>query len=314
QLDQVPANYGPSVLSVGNFDGVHLAHRNVLREVVERARELGARALAVTFDPHPVRVLRPGSKTRMLTPTEAKLELLRAAGLDAVLVLPFTRQLSEMSPADFARRILAEKLNAREVHEGFNFRFGHDAAGDVRQLEALGRELGFSLREYPEMRVRGDVVSSSRIRQLIAEGRVTRVQRLLGRPFSIAAPPASGRGVGHRYTVPTINLARYDELLPGDGVYITCTEVGGECFQSVSNVGSRPTFDGAGFAVETHLLNFHPIEVAPESDVKLSFLYRLRPEIRFPGVEALRAQIARDVKRAQRYFRACEARNLAAKR
>jgi riboflavin kinase / FMN adenylyltransferase len=155
---------------------------------------------------------------------------------------------------------------------------------------------------YPEQKLRGEPVSSSHIRRLIAEGRVSRARHLLARPFSILGAPGRGRGLGAKYTVPTINLARYEELVPKDGVYITWTRVGAERFDSVTNVGNRPTFGADSFAVETHLLNFHPIELTPESEVEICFLDRVRDEIKFPSVEALREQIARDVKKARRYF------------
>jgi len=302
KLDEVPADFGPTVVSVGNFDGVHRAHAHVLGEIVARARKGRAKAIAVTFEPHPARILRPESAFKLLTPRAEKLRLLADSGVDAVLLLPFGRDLSLMTPRQFAERILRRVLHAREVHEGFNFRFGHKAAGDMKILAEFGREMGFEVTEYPEMTLRGETVSSSQIRRLIAEGRVSRARHLLARPFCILGTPGRGRGYGSKYTVPTINLARYEELVPKDGVYITCTRVGTENFDSVTNVGNRPTFGAELFAIETHLLNFHPLELTPETDVEIGFLDRLRDEIKFPSVEALREQIARDVKKARRYF------------
>lgn len=302
KLDDVPADFGPSLVSVGNFDGVHRAHARVLNEIVRRARESGAKAIAVTFEPHPARILRPDSDMKLLTPSPEKMRLLETTGVDAVLLLPFGRDLSLMTPRQFAERILKKKLRAREVHEGYNFRFGHKAAGDVNLLAQLGQEMGFEVKVYDEEKVRGETVSSSQIRKLVAEGRVSRARHLLARPFGILGNPGRGRGLGSKYTVPTINLARYEELVPKDGVYITCTRVGDERFESVTNIGNRPTFGADSFAIETHLLNFHPIELAPESEVEICFLNRLRDEIKFPSVDMLREQIARDVKKARRYF------------
>ena len=302
KLDDVSAGFGPTILSAGNFDGVHRAHQLVLGKMVERARELGAKSLGVTFEPHPIRILRPDVAPKLLTPLPLKLKLMESSGLDGVLVLPFTRDLSLLSPRQFAEEILSRGLRAREVHEGTNFRFGHQAEGDVERLREFGQASGFEVRIYPELRIRGDVVSSSRIRQLVAAGRVSRARHLLGRLFSITATAGRGRGYGQKYTVPTINLSRYDEMTPGDGVYITSTRVGSECFDSVTNIGSRPTF-AESFAIETHLLNFHPIEVTAETEVEISFRRWLRLEIKFPSVEALRQQIARDVLRTRRYFR-----------
>lgn len=302
QLDDIPANFGPSLVSVGNFDGVHRAHAHVLNEIVRRARASGAKAVAVTFEPHPARILRPDSPLKLLTPTPEKLRLLENTGVDAVVLLPFGRDMSLMTPGEFAEQILRDKLRAREVHEGYNFRFGHRAAGDTNLLTEFGREMDFDVKVYPEMKLRGESVSSSQIRRLLTEGRVSRARHLLGRPFCILGTPGRGRGYGSKYTVPTINLSRYEELVPKDGVYITRTRVANEFFDSVTNVGNRPTFGADLFAIETHLLNFYPLELTPETEVEICFLDRLREEIKFPSVEALREQIARDVKKARRYF------------
>jgi len=302
-LEELPSELGRTVLTVCNFDGVHRAHQHVLRQVVTRARELHATSLAVTFDPHPVRILHPDAAPPLITPLPIKLRLLAETGLDAALLLPFTRDLSLLSPRQFAEEILHRALHARELHEGFNFRFGCKAKGDVQQLAEFGRELGFEVKVYPDMCIRGHSVSSSRVRELIAaEGDVSDARHLLGRSFSIVSTPGRGRGFGAKYTVPTINLSRYDELVPRDGVYITRTRVAEECFDSVTNVGNRPTFGADSFAIETHLLNFHPLELTPETEVELFFLRHLRPEIKFPSVEDLRRQIATDVNYARRYF------------
>lgn len=303
KLDEVPANFGPTFLSVGNFDGVHRAHRTVLEDIVARAPQQGAKAVAVTFEPHPIRILRPDAGLKLITPLAEKLRLLETTGLDAVLLLPFTRDLSLMTPHQFAHDILKKRLQAREVHEGYNFHFGHKAAGNVTMLAEFGREMGFEVKVYSEMKLRGEPVSSSHIRKLIQAGRISRARHLLTRPFSILSTPGRGRGFGSKYTVPTINLSRYEELVPKDGVYITRTRVGKECFDSVTNVGNRPTFGADSFAIETHLLNFHPIELGPETEVEIHFLDRLRDEIKFPTVDDLKAQIGKDVKKANRYFK-----------
>jgi riboflavin kinase/FMN adenylyltransferase len=303
QVDEVPSDYGRTVLSIGNFDGVHRAHRRVLQEIVNRALQSGAKSMAVTFEPHPVRILKPESGLKLLTPTAEKLRLLNATGIDAVLLLRFDQQLSLMAPGDFADHILRKKLHALEVHEGYNFHFGHKAAGDVKLLAELGQQMGFGVTAYDEMRLRGEPVSSSHIRKLLKEGDVSRARHLLGRPFCILSSAEPGRGYGSKYTVPTINLAPYDELVPTHGVYITRTRVGGEYFDSVTNVGNRPTFGADSFAIETHLLNFHPLELQEDTAVEIHYLDRLRDEVKFPSVEALREQIGRDVRKANRYFR-----------
>jgi len=303
QLAELPAATGPVAATIGNFDGVHLGHRGVIAEVIARARFLSGSSLAITFDPHPARVLRPDHPLPLITPLPRKLELLAATGLDAALVLPFDDALRRTSARDFAVSVLAR---VTEIHEGESFRFGHRAEGEVHSLEALGRELGFTVAVYSPLLLRGAPVSSSRIRALIAEGNVSAARALLGRPFSVESTPAPGRGYGARHAVPTINLAPYQELLPAHGVYITSLTVGSgpaaETFDAVTNVGNRPTFGADSFAVESHLLNFHPLDLTEQTPLRLTFLRRLRDEQRFPSTEALRDQIVLDVTRARRYF------------
>jgi riboflavin kinase/FMN adenylyltransferase len=311
QLAEIPPDFGPSIATIGNFDGVHRGHRWVISEVVTRARSLGIRSVAITFDPHPARVIRPESSQPLITPLSEKLELLAATGIDAVLILPFTDELSRMSARTFATDVLRQSLHVTELHEGENFRFGYRAEAGIESLETLGRELGFNVRVYAPQTLRGHAISSSTIRQLIAKGDVSHVRALLGHPFAIISTPASGRGYGTRYTVPTINLAPYAELLPANGVYITSLTIGAgaasETFDAVTNVGNRPTFGADSFTVESHLLNFHPTALNEHTQLTLTFLRRLRAEMRWPNPEALREQIGRDVAKAKRYFSLCRA-------
>lgn len=301
-LESVPGDFGATVVGIGNFDGVHRAHQYVLKSLVRRAHHLHVRSLVVTFDPHPVRVLRPQSAPRLLTPLPLKLRYLAETGVDAVLVLPFTSELSLMSAQEFASEILSRRLHAKEVHQGFNFRFGHHAEGNTEKLAAMGRELGFEVKVYPEMKLRGHSVSSSEIRRLLSGGQVSRARTLLGRSFSILSHPSAGRGYGHKYTVPTINMAEYSEMTPANGVYITRTRVDRETFDSITNVGIRPTFADGVFSIETHLLDFHPLDLTATTDLEVEFLQRVRPEIKFPNTDALKEQIGRDIQKAQRYF------------
>jgi riboflavin kinase/FMN adenylyltransferase len=238
----------------------------------------------------------------LITPLPKKEELLAQTGLDALLEIPFTRDFSMTTAEEFAGKILTGRLHAKEVHEGDNFHFGHKAQGTTASLKELGREFGFDVRVYPVMMVRGVAVSSSQVRALLTAGKVSMARRLLGRAFSITGAPGRGRGYGHKYTVPTINLSRYDDLVPGDGVYFTRTRVDNETFNSVTNVGLRPTFGDESFAIETHLLDFHPLDVTAQTEVEISFLRWRRPEIKFPSIDALKQQIGKDVGRAQRYF------------
>jgi riboflavin kinase/FMN adenylyltransferase len=309
----VPASYAPSVIAIGNFDGVHRGHLSILKDLCGRARARVARAVAITFDPHPLRLLRPHQAPKLITPLPERLRLLAETGLDATLVLPFTREFSEYSAAGFAEDILVRTLGAIEVHEGDSFRFGYGAQAGMAELRALGQKLGFEAFTHPVLTARGLSVSSSQIRTLIAEGAVSRARALLGRPFAILSTQTRGRGIGTRLLVPTVNLAPYSELLPAHGVYVTRLRIGDDqsarCFNAVTNAGNRPTFGEDSYAVESYLLDYDPAnppEITPDTPLELSFLQRIRAEQRFPSPETLKQQISRDVAHAQRYFRLAE--------
>ena len=298
-----------TVVTVGNFDGVHRGHQMVIANVLARARALGARAVAVTFDPHPAHLLHPATRLPLITPLAAKLDLLAATGLDATLVLPFTDEVRQWTARTFAERILRDALHAAEVHEGENFRFGHGAEAGIDGLATLGSDCAFTVQTYQPLVLRGAAVSSSRIRRLLSVGHLSEARALLGRPFSIHGTPAPGRGYGTRYAVPTVNLASYCDLLPANGVYVTTLRIGAAAdartFRGVTNAGNRPTFGADSFAVETHLFNFEPLPLTESTPLELTFLHRLRDEQRFPTPEALRAQITQDVARAGRFFSLC---------
>jgi riboflavin kinase/FMN adenylyltransferase len=302
-IAEIPPNFGPSVAAIGNFDGVHLGHREILSAVVAEARQLHARAVAITFDPHPEQFLHPSESPQLLTPITERVRLLAETGIDAVLVLPFDAVLAGLPAQEFVRGILADALNVRSLHEGGNFRFGVRAEAGVAELQAFGAEFGFALRIHTAVHVRGLEVSSSAIRARVAAGELAPVRWMLGRPFALRSTQARGRGIGTRLLVPTVNLAAYDGLLPAFGVYVTRLTVAGRSFQAVTNVGNRPTFGAASFAVESHILDFEPVEINEETPIDLEFLLRLRGEVEWPSPEALKAQIFRDVARAQRYFR-----------
>lgn len=302
-VEEIPADFGPSVAAIGNFDGVHLGHQEILGGAVSEARELGARAVAVTFDPHPEQVLRPASAPRLITPASERLRLLAATGVDAVLVLRFDRELASVEAGEFVRRFLVDALKVRSMHEGRSFRFGHGARAGVTELAEFGAEFDFEVRVHEAVRVRGLEVSSSAIRALVSEGDVRRARWMLGRPFSARSTPARGRGIGTRLLVPTVNLAPYNGLLPAFGVYVTRLKVNGRSFRAVTNVGNRPTFGEPSFAVESHILDFEPVDLDEQTPLELEFFLRLRGEMTWPSPEALKAQIMADAARAKRYFR-----------
>jgi riboflavin kinase/FMN adenylyltransferase len=239
----------------------------------------------------------------LLTPMPVRIGLLASTGIDAVLVLSFNAELAQMRARDFVDQVLVGRLHVDALHEGGNFRFGHRAEGGIAELQTFGAEFGFQVHLHRAVRVHGLEISSSAVRALVAAGDVKRARWMLGRPVTVWSTQARGRGVGSRLLVPTVNLAHYDELLPAIGVYVTRLTIDGHCFQAVTNVGNRPTFEGAGFGVETHILNFEPVEMDENTPLQLEFLMRLRPERAWPSPEALKAQIFKDVARAKRYFK-----------
>lgn len=289
-----------ATLTVGNFDGLHLGHRRILRGVVERARVTDTLATAVTFHPHPLRILRPAEAPPLLSTLAQRLAGLEALGLDAVLVLKFDHALSLLRPEEFVREILVEQLRLSAILVGENFRFGHKHAGDLRLLAQLGRELDFDVASVPPVLVRGAVVSSTAIRAAVAEGRVARAARLLGHAFVLGGTVRAGTGQGARFVFPTLNLAPEQELLPAKGVYVTETWVEGAWHRSATNVGVRPTFDGGPLSVESHLLDFSKRITAGRMEIR--FWERLRAEIKFSGPDALRARITKDLERTRSFF------------
>jgi len=303
-LDETPPDFGPSALTIGNFDGVHYGHRRILRRLLEVGTARGWKASVLTFDPHPTRVVAPERAPRLMTSPDQRIGLMSEEGVEQALILPFTTDLARLSPEEFVRQILVERLGARTVLVGDNFRFGHRQAGNVALLVELGRRLGFATEVVPAVACRGRIVSSSGIRELVAEGRVSLAARLLLRPYAIEGEVVSGRGVGSKQTVPTLNLATSAELIPAHGVYVTRTRGldAAREWNSVTNIGYRPTFGASEeVSIETFLLD--PLEGETPQRIRVEFLRRLREERKFDSPEALRAQILKDVRAAVSYFR-----------
>ena len=293
-----------AVVTVGNYDGVHRGQRSILERVVTRARERGLLSALVTFDPHPLALLRPEGAPPKLTTESQRQRLLSETGLDELWVVPFTHEFSQLSAAEFVESILVEGLGAKEVHVGSRFAFGRGREGDLRRLIELGRTCGFDAAGHLELLHDGAPVSSTRIREAVSAGRVELAADLLGRPYSFAGRVVRGDRVGHQLGFPTANLVSEGNLMPGDGVYVTVAlEVEGHgVWPGVTNVGVRPTREGRPVRrVESHLFDF-------EGDLydrrlELDFLRRLRGERRFPSLEALREQIAADAALGREYFR-----------
>ncbi|MCP5118662.1 MAG: riboflavin biosynthesis protein RibF [bacterium] len=302
-LEEVPPSFGPAALTIGNFDGVHVGHREIMRRVVKLARKNGWQPSALTFHPHPASVVAPEYAPRLLSKPDERCEWMGELGIVQVVIVPFTVEFSYLSPQEFAERVLVGKLGARAVMVGANFRFGRQKGGDTGKLRALGDRLGFQTEIVEGIRFRGHMVSSSEIRRLITAGNVALAGRFLGRVVTLTGDVVPGHGIGSRQTVPTLNLDTGAEVLPGIGVYVTRTvdPDGGRQWGSVTNVGQRPTFDGGNLTIETHLLD--PLTGDPPPLIRVEFLRRLRGEKKFAAAADLKEQILRDAENARTYLR-----------
>jgi riboflavin kinase / FMN adenylyltransferase len=300
-LAETPDDFGPCAITIGNFDGVHCGHREILRRVIGAAREEGWKSAVLTFDPHPAKLVAPASAPRLLTTLAERAGIILEQGIDEILILPFTPEVAALGPEDFVREILVDRLKARAVLVGANFRFGKRAAGDAGMLEELGERFSFETEIIEPVVWRKRVISSSEIRRLIEAGDVSTARRLLGRPYALRGRVVTGEGRGSKQTVPTLNLDTEAEVLPKNGVYVTRTREGGREWPSITNIGVRPTFDGQNRTIETYLLS--PLDGVAPNQILVEFLRRVRDERKFENAEALKTQILGDVNRAQAYFR-----------
>jgi riboflavin kinase/FMN adenylyltransferase len=301
-LESFRADARPSVVALGSFDGVHLAHQKILALAVERARALSITSVACTFDPHPLQVLQPDRAPFPITTLDERLELIAACGVEETVVVPFTSELSRVEADVFIKDVLLDALRAREVVVGFNHTFGRGARGDARLLETLGPSLGFTARVVPPLTIDGTAVSSSAIRESLRAGDVVQARRFLGRPYSLRGAVLRGAGRGRQLGFPTANLRPERPIVLATGVYAAHARVlraGTDpqpALPSVVNVGYRPTFDNE-YWIEAYLLDFEGDLYS--ATLELAFVARLRDERKFPGIEALKSQIAQDVESAR---------------
>jgi riboflavin kinase/FMN adenylyltransferase len=299
--DDATVRWHNPVLALGNFDGLHRGHMKIIDRVRQRAGERGGTPAAMTFDPHPPRVLRPDKAPPLLMTKAQKIEALGRSGMQGVAVVRFTEALSQWDPETFVRTVLVEWLHVVEVWVGANFLFGHDRAGNFSVLRSLGARHGFRAEKIDPVRYKDFVVSSTRVRRLLAEGRVDEAGALLGHHYFIDGRVARGAGRGRELGFPTANLETANELLPPAGVYATTATIDGVVQPSVTNVGLRPTFgDVDRITVETHVLG--DTSDLYDRTLRLSFVQRLRDERAFADVDALRAQIDADCRSARRLF------------
>jgi riboflavin kinase / FMN adenylyltransferase len=302
-LEEATGRFGPCAVTIGNFDGVHIGHQQLVREAREQAQANGCRSGVLTFHPHPRTVVARDRATKLLASIDERLALLAKTGVDHILVLPFTPELANLSAESFVQQVLVEALDTRFVVVGDNFRFGHKQGGDPALLSSLGAKLGFGTQFVAPIRYRGEVVSSTLIRGHLQRGQVARAGRLLGRCYSLSGPIVSGHGIGSKQTVPTLNVQPSDDVLPANGVYIT--EVhdldNGQRWPSITNIGTRPTFDGDDLTIESYLLS--PLTAESPKNIRVDFRHWVRAEQKFPDPTSLRNQILHDVARANTYWR-----------
>ena len=288
-------------VGIGNFDGVHLGHQRLLESVIARARADSGTAVAMSFDPHPLTILRPGGRPPLITPLDEKIRLIGEFGIDILVLVPFTREFARVSAEEFVADILGRRVGARSVSIGTNFHFGSGGRGGIDLLKREGARLGIEIVDVEIVQFDDRPISSTRIRENILRGSMERVTAMLGREYSLAGRGVEGKHRGGELGFSTANLTTESELIPCDGVYVTWAEVEGRRNASVTNIGVRPTFGEKERVIETHILDYEdgPLYGSP---VRLGFARRLRDERRFPGVEALREQIAADVRAAPDWF------------
>jgi riboflavin kinase/FMN adenylyltransferase len=297
-LDAYPSDSPPSVVALGAFDGIHLAHQKILATAVERSRALGVRAVACTFDPHPLTILEPSRAPAPITDLAENLALIAAQGVDTTVVIPFSLDFSRIEPERFVGEVLGGRLKARAVVVGFNHRFGRSARGDAQLLERLAPDYGFAVHVIPPVLVEGTVVSSTAIRQALGAGDVARARSLLGHPYTVRGRVLRGKGRGRQLGFPTANLRPERKLVLAPGVYAARASWDGGSAGAVVNVGVRPTFGEGEYWVEAYLLDFSGDLY--DTVLTLAFQERIRPERKFPDVEALNSQVAHDVATAGR--------------
>ena len=295
------AIFRPTVVTLGVFDGLHIGHQLIMKTVVERARAAAAVPTVITFEPHPRAVLHPESAPPLLQTFDQKIEALGVLGIEQTIVVHFDKAFSQIRAEDFLREIVVDRLQAKEVYLGRGFAFGHNREGHIDLLKRVSKDLGFLADEVPEVQIHGERVSSSRIRELILQGRLNLARRMLGRPYGVQGRVVRGAARGQEIGFPTANINPKNRVIPHRGVYVTAILIDGQWRQSVTNVGLRPTFgEATQSSIETHVL--HWSDDLYGRTVRVRFLHRLRDEKKFSSIDELRSQIERDVVCAEDYF------------
>lgn len=296
-LDNLGPDHKGRVVAIGNFDGLHLGHQKIIKRTVEEARDIGAKTLALTFDPHPMQVLAPERGVKLIMSPAHRARLMHEMGIDTVLFIPFSREFARTEPEDFIRNVLVDSLGAKGVVVGHGYTFGRAKRGDTEMLRRKGEKYGFKLRVVRHALMHDKPASSSRIRLMLSRGKVAKAATLLGRPYFVEGTVVAGAGRGGpMLCAPTANITPpSNELLPRDGVYATCAHVEGKPYPAAANIGTNPTFHGSALMLEVFLLDYPGDELRGKT-LKVEFIERVRDEMEFPSAEALKAQIAKDVK------------------
>jgi riboflavin kinase/FMN adenylyltransferase len=296
-LGRITTRFTNTVLTLGNFDGLHLGHQELIKMVMKRARETDAVSMVVTFRPHPLKILAPEKCPPLISIYEEKIALLEKLGLDVLVKIPFTVDFSAMSPEAFTKDILCDLLGAKEIFVGYNYRFGRGRAGNVATLKEMGEKYGFTVREVEQISLDGEVISSTKIRKLLAEGRVEHAARLLGRAYAITGVVVKGDGRGKGLGFPTANVAPKHSIIPADGVYAVKFFVREQFYDGIANIGLRPTFDENRLTIEVHVFDFD--EDIYGEEISLYFVGKIREERKFEGPDELAKQIASDIRTAK---------------
>lgn len=300
-LEPLKEKYPNLVLTIGNFDGIHIGHQRILRRVVQRAKELGGISMAMSFDPHPVKVLSPERGLKLMTTNEEKARVMEALGIEKLLLVNFNSEFARLEPDAFVKEVLVEKLAPREIIVGHNYAFGKGRKGNTALLRRRGRKYGFKLSVVRHAKLKGKVVSSSRTRMKIEKGRVEDAALLLGRPYVLEGTVVKGAGRGAKLLgYPTANINNNNELLPRSGVYAVKVKIQGEVYNGVANIGTNPTFGENKETVEVHIIGFSGDILGRR--IRLYFLQRLRDEEKFPDAKSLKNAIARDITEAEKIF------------
>jgi riboflavin kinase/FMN adenylyltransferase len=300
-LDTLPEKIKSPVATIGNFDGVHKGHQALFKKVIERASDINGTSLVITFDPHPIKVMSPDRLKPLITGLEQKKELVTELGLDVLLLMQFTREFAAISAGEFVKVILVDRLGIKEIVVGYDYAFGHNRKGNIEILQEMGQKFDFTVHQIDPVFVGETLVSSTSIRNLLLEGKVSEVNQLLGRQYQIRGEVIKGKSRGGALLgYPTANLHLTDGLIPKRGVYVVLVEVAGKLYQGLTSIGFNPTFKDQRLSIETHILGLSRNIV--KQKIRINFLARLRDEIAFAGPEELSQQISRDIKAAQEFF------------